>query len=163
MTNKKAADPRAIVLIFSALAMALAIIIFYIWLGISGVEKQQSSINGRVGLIFFDNLLTDAIVENPSILRGTAGTVQTNLAKLISSRYVQSKGAPIIGVPDDIKCQMLNTGPSVCSMTIRTTADASNCFTYLRQVILPESRFVTAKSEPLPSKIINMNVRVCSE
>lgn len=162
MINKKA-EIDAISLIFSSLAIALLIIMFYVWLGTAAISKQQSSVNGRVGLIFFDNLLTDAIVENPSLLRGTAGTVQTNLAKLISSKYVQSKGAPIIGVPDDIKCQMLNTGPSVCSMTVRTSTDASNCFTYLRQVILPESRFVTAKSEPLPSKIINMNVRVCSE
>jgi len=65
MTNKKA-EVDAITLIFSSLAIALLILIFYIWLGVSGVEKQQNSINGGIQLYLFDEKIVQEIIMNSS-------------------------------------------------------------------------------------------------
>lgn len=74
MKNKKAGDPRAIVLIFSALAIALSIIIFYIWLGTSGVAKQQNTIDGAFEKHQFTLKMAEFLKLNQKeIVRGAHG------------------------------------------------------------------------------------------
>jgi len=70
--NNKAGDPRGIILIFSALAIALSIMIFYIWIGVSGIAKEQSKIEGTTNFINLDRQLTKLMIEQPDIVYKTS-------------------------------------------------------------------------------------------
>lgn len=66
MNNK--AETHLIILIFSVLAIALSIMIFYIWIGVSGITKEQSKIDASSNFITLNQQLTQIMIKNPEIV-----------------------------------------------------------------------------------------------
>jgi hypothetical protein len=155
MTNKKAADPRAIVLIFAALAMALAIIIFYIWLGISGVAKQQSSIDSEIAFQSMETYLSEQVSQHPSIFEGEAQSIAQELTQTLSQKY---------DVVDGMKCNKKEGKPPIadCAFKVKAKKDSNNCkkdyntYFYTVQLTYNEGRYV-----PLPPQKIYLFAEVC--
>lgn len=155
MTNKKAADPRAIVLIFSALAMALAIIIFYIWIGISGVAKQQSNIDGNIAFQSTETYLGEQISQNPSIFEGDVQSIAQKLAQTLAQKYEAVEG---------MKCNKKEGKPPIidCTFKVKAKKDSTNCKkgynTYFYSV---QSTYNQGRYLPLPPQKIYLFAEVC--
>jgi len=156
MNNKKAADPRAIVLIFSALAIALAIMIFYIWIGTSGVAKQQSNIDGNVIFYSLETYLSNEISNNPSIFEGEPQTIQTKLSEILIKKYR--------GGVENIKCNKKTGKPPIvdCTFKIKAKQDSEQCHKgYNTYFYLPQSTYNNGRYSPLPPQKIYLFAEVC--
>lgn len=155
MTNKKAADPRAIVLIFSALAMALAIIIFYIWLGISGVSKQQSSIDGNLAFQSMETFLSEQISQNPSIFEGEAQSIAQKLIQTLYQKYKKVEG---------MKCNKKEGKPPItdCTFKVKAKEDSENCKKgYNTYFYTTQSTYNQGRYTALPPQKIYLFGEVC--
>jgi|GEM_PF-4786168 len=154
MNNKKAADPRAIVLIFAVLAMALAIIIFYIWIGVSGVAKQQNSIDGNVVFLALETYLTNEITQNPEIFDGSVETIRANLQKVLTEKYEVGS----------ITCNKKIGAPPIvdCTFKIKSKKDSKQCHPdFNTYFYLPQSTYNNGRYSALPPQKIYLFAEVC--
>ncbi len=154
MTNKKA-EVDAISLIFSSLAIALLIMIFYIWLGISGTAKQQSSIDGEIAFQSMETYLSEQISQNPSIFEGEPQSIQQKLTDVLKQKY---------DVVEVTNCNKKEGKPPIvdCTFKVKAKTDSENCnknfntYFYTAQSTYNEGRYI-----PLPPQKIYLFSEVC--
>lgn len=156
--NNKAADPRGITLIFSALAIALAIILFYVWFSTAQISRQQNAIDGNVAFIYFDNYLTQKAIENPELFEGNPDTLEKNL----HNAFKQDFSLVYIWSDWGNTC-VLREGKTACGFTIYLKQPTNTCQTgYERELIFEDYKTNNGRKIAKQPRIIKIKATICT-
>jgi hypothetical protein len=93
--DKKGLDTRAINLIIAVPIIFIAIMLFYLWAGKNGIEKQEIIIKGNLEAVKVDETLADWIRARPQDMLST-DTMQSSFKS-----WFQSNGFTV----DSISCE----------------------------------------------------------
>ena len=130
--GKKGMDTRALDLIIVTPIIAIVILIFYIFLGQSLIEKQQTIIEGDMARFNIDKTLADWVYEEPQDF------LSTEKMERGFAREFQEHGFII----EDIDCE-----PNRCEFELKRGKEPAYEAEYQRAIYLPgtqlkEIRFV---------------------